>query len=221
MKRDELARMIDHTLLKPEATPDEVRVLCEQAREYGFATVCVNPLYVPLVAQELEGSEVGICSVVGFPLGATPTATKLAETEGALQQGATEIDMVIPIGLLKTGEADYVQREIAALADLCHDYDAHLKVIIEAVLLTDEEKVTACELSRKAGADFVKTSTGFAKGGATVEDVALMRRTVGPDVGVKAAGGIRNYESALEMIEAGANRIGASSSIAIVEGAEG
>lgn len=220
MKRDALAQMIDHTLLKPDATPEQVEQLCDEAREHHFATVCVNPIYVPLAAEKLAGTDVGVCSVVGFPLGATPTAAKVCETEIALAQGATEIDMVLPIGLLKAGREEAVRADVAAVAAVCHAQGAHLKVIIETALLTDEEKVTACRLVKEGGADFVKTSTGFAKSGAVVEDVALMRRTVGPEMGVKAAGGIRDYETALAMIEAGATRLGASSGIAIISGAE-
>jgi deoxyribose-phosphate aldolase len=219
MKRKTLAQMIDHTLLKPEATAEQVSVICEEAREYRFASVCVNPTFVPLVTAELAGTDIDICTVVGFPLGATTTATKVCEAEVAIAQGATEIDMVLPIGRLKAGEDDAVRGDIAAVAAACHAHGALLKVIIEAVLLTDEEKARACTLAMEAQADFVKTSTGFASGGATVEDVALMRKTVGPAMGVKAAGGIHTYEEALAMIEAGATRIGASRSIAIVGGA--
>ncbi|MDY0019786.1 MAG: deoxyribose-phosphate aldolase [Anaerolineae bacterium] len=220
MKREALARMIDHTLLKPEATPDQVSHLCAEAREHHFATVCINPRYVPLAAAELAGTDSAVCTVVGFPLGASATATKVCEAMLAITQGAHEIDMVLSIGDLKAGNHEAVREDIAAVATLCHEQHALLKVIIEAALLTDEEKVTACLLSKEAGADFVKTSTGFAKGGATVEDVALMRRTVGPDVGVKAAGGIRDTQTALAMIEAGATRIGASASLTIIEGIE-
>lgn len=221
MKREALAQMIDHTLLSPAATPEQIQELCAEAREYHFATVCINPLYVALAVSELADSDVGVCTVVGFPLGATPTGIKVCEATQALTQGALEVDMVLPIGLLKAGEHDVVREDIAAVASVCHAYGAHLKVIIEAALLTDEEKVTACELSQEAGADFVKTSTGFAKSGAQVEDVRLMRKTVGDALGVKAAGGIHSYEEAMAMIEAGANRIGASQGIAIVEGAGG
>ncbi len=220
MKREKLARMIDHTLLKPDATPAQVEKLCEEAKTYHFATVCINPIYVPLAAERLKGTDVGVCTVVGFPLGATPTAIKVCETELALAQGADEIDMVLPIGLLKAGENEKVNGDIAAVAAICHTVGAHLKVIIETALLTDEEKIRACKIAQAAGADFVKTSTGFARQGATVEDVALMRRTVGPVMGVKAAGGIHTYEEALAMIEAGANRIGASRSLQIIAGAE-
>jgi deoxyribose-phosphate aldolase len=219
MNRQELARYIDHTLLKPEATPDAVVQVCREAVAYHFAAVCVNPVFVPLVAKELAGSDVAVCSVVGFPLGATSTASKVCETELAVAKGATEIDMVIPVGLLKAGKATEVREDIAAVAAACHGQGAILKVILETALLTDVEKVTACKLCREAGADFVKTSTGFSTGGATAADIALMRKTVGPDMGVKAAGGIHNYAEAMAMIEAGATRIGASKGIAIVGGA--
>ncbi len=219
MNSKTLARMIDHTLLKPEATPDHVVALCAEARQLNTAAVCVNPIYVPLAARELAGSEVAVCTVVGFPLGATPTAIKVCETEIAITQGATEIDMVIPIGKLKAGELTAVENDIAAVAAACHAHGALLKVIIENALLTDAEKVTACQLCQQAGADYVKTSTGFAKSGATLEDVRLMRQTVGPEMGVKAAGGVHSYEEALAMIEAGATRIGASGTAAILAGA--
>ncbi|MGC9398501.1 MAG: deoxyribose-phosphate aldolase [Anaerolineae bacterium] len=219
MKRRTLARMIDHTLLKPGATPAQVEALCDEAREYHFASVCVNPTFVTQVAKALAETDVEVCTVVGFPLGATTTAAKVCETEIAIAQGATEIDMVLPIGRLKAGEDAAVRADIAAVAAVCHAHGALLKVIIEAALLTDDEKVRACTLAKEARADFVKTSTGFAAGGATVEDVALMRETVGPEMGVKAAGGIHTYAEALAMIEAGATRIGASRGVAIVEDA--
>jgi deoxyribose-phosphate aldolase len=217
MKRTDLARMIDHTLLKPEATPQEVGRLCQEARLHHFASVCVNPIFVSLAAQQLAGSDVAVCTVVGFPLGATSTAVKVCETELAIAKGATEIDMVIAVGFLKAGRVDWVRGDIAAVAAVCHAHGALLKVIIETALLTDAEKIAACEACKAAGADFVKTSTGFSKGGATVADVALMRETVGPVMGIKAAGGIHNYEGAMALIEAGATRIGASRGIAIVE----
>ncbi len=219
MNSQKLARYIDHTLLKPEATPDAVVQVCREAVAYHFAAVCVNPVFVPLVAKELAGSDVAVCSVVGFPLGATSTASKVCETELAVAKGATEIDMVIPVGLLKAGKTIEVREDIAAVAAACHGQGAILKVILETALLTDDEKVTACKLCQEAGADFVKTSTGFSTGGATAADIALMRKTVGPDMGVKAAGGIHNYAEAMAMIEAGATRIGASKGIAIVGGA--
>ncbi len=220
MKRAILARMIDHTILKPEATPAEVERLCTEAAEHTFASVCVNPLYVALSASLLIGTPVAVCTVVGFPLGATPSTVKRFETLQTLDDGATEIDMVIPIGRLKAGQYDVVREDIRVLARVCHDHGALLKVIFENALLTQAEKVVACQLSVEAGADFVKTSTGFAKTGATTADVALMRQHVGPDLGVKAAGGIRTYADALAMIEAGANRLGASSSLKIMEQAE-
>lgn len=220
MKRQTLARMIDHTLLKPEATPAQIKQLCAEAREHHFASVCINPLYAPLASEELAGSDVKVCTVIGFPLGATPTAVKIYEAELVLAQGATELDMVIPIGQLKAGEEAAVRDDIAAIAAVCHAHGALLKVIIEAALLSATEKVTACRLAQEAQADFVKTSTGFAKSGATVADVVLMRRTVGPEIGVKAAGGIRTYKQALAMIEAGASRIGASAGITILASAE-
>jgi len=217
LKKDEIARFIDHTLLKPEATPAQIERLCDEARRYGFAAVCVNPVYVRLAAERLQGAEVAVCSVVGFPLGATTTAAKVYEARQALADGAGELDMVIHVGALKAGDYERVQEDIAAVADVCHKGGALLKVIIETALLDDAEKVTACRLAQAAGADFVKTSTGFASGGATAEDVRLMRQTVGPRMGVKAAGGIRSYADALAMIEAGANRIGASAGVRIVE----
>jgi deoxyribose-phosphate aldolase len=218
MEKEGLARMIDHTLLKPDATREQIETLCREALEYHFFSVCVNPVYVRLCAERLAGSDVVVCSVIGFPLGATPTEVKVLEALRAIHDGAAELDMVIHIGALKSGDEERVQEDIAAVARACHAAGVHLKVIIEAALLTDEEKVTACRLAEAAGADFVKTSTGFGPSGARVEDVALMRRTVGEDVGVKAAGGIRTREDAERMIAAGATRIGASSGIQIVEG---
>lgn len=219
MNRKELARYIDHTLLKPEATPEQVVHLCQEALELHCASVCVNPVYVPVAVELLAGSDVAVGTVIGFPLGATATAAKVCEAQLAIGQGATEIDMVIPVGLLKAGQTDRVRGDIAALAAVCHAQGALLKVILENALLTDAEKVTACQLAQAAGADFVKTSTGFAKSGAKVEDVALMRRTIGPDMGIKAAGGIHTYDEALAMIAAGATRIGASRTVAILAGA--
>lgn len=214
----QLGHMIDHTLLKPEATQDQIAQLCYEAKKYEFASVVVNPSYVALCAKLLKGSEIDICTVIGFPLGAIPTEVKVYETQNAIREGATEIDMVINIGALKSRDYELVKEDIAAVAHACDAGNAILKVIIEAVLLTDEEKVIACQLAKVAGAEFVKTSTGFGPGGATPEDVALMRRVVGPDIGVKAAGGIRTYEDAQRMIAAGANRIGASASVKIVQG---
>jgi len=216
-----MAHMIDHTLLKPDATQDEVAQLAYEARKYKFASVCVNPSYVKLSAQLLKGSEVDVCTVVGFPLGATPTDVKVFEAQQAIREGATEIDMVINVGAVKSKDYELVELDIASVARACHAGNAILKVIIEAALLTDEEKVAASQLSKIAGADFVKTSTGFGPGGATPEDVALMRRVVGPNIGVKAAGGIKTAEDARRMIEAGASRIGASASIKIVGGTNG
>jgi deoxyribose-phosphate aldolase len=219
MKRKVLAQIIDHTQLKPEATPAQIRELCAEAQDHGFGAVCINPSYVPLAVKSLQGSDVEVCTVIGFPLGATTTSAKVCEAEIALAQGATELDMVLPIGHLKTGDHAVVENDIRAVAALCHAHDALLKVIIEAFLLTDDEKIAACTLAQRAGADFVKTSTGFAGGGATVEDVKLMRETVGPEMGVKAAGGIHTYDEAIAMIEAGATRIGASQGITIIQGA--
>ena len=219
MNRDELAGLIDHTLLKPEATPQQIERLCAEARDHHFASVCVNPVYVKQAAEALSGSGVAVCSVVGFPLGANTTEAKGCEALQALADGADELDMVINIGMLKAGEDARVQSEIMTLAHFCHEAGALLKVIIETALLSDGEKVIACRAAQAADADFVKTSTGFASGGATVEDVRLMRETVGPEMGVKAAGGIHSYAEAMQMIEAGATRIGASGSLQILEGA--
>ncbi len=214
---EELARYIDHTLLKPEATSEQIKQVCREALQYHFASVCVNPSYVELVARELSGSDVKTCSVVGFPLGATLPEVKAFETRKAIELGAQEIDMVINIGALKSGDEELVGKDIEAVVEVAHERDALVKVIIEAALLTDEEKVRACLIAKRAGADYVKTSTGFGPGGATVEDVKLMRATVCPSMGVKAAGGIRTLEKALAMIEAGATRIGASAGVKIVQ----
>lgn len=219
MRRDELARLIDHTLLNPEATPAQIETLCGEARRCRFASVCIAPVYVELAAKRLGGADVGVCTVIGFPLGANTTAAKVCEAQRALEDGAEELDMVMHIGALKAGDHDRVREDVEAVVSACHDRDALLKVIIETALLSDEEKVGACRSARAAGADFVKTSTGFAEGGATVEDVRLMRETVGPELGVKAAGGIHTYAEAMSMIEAGASRIGASRGVQIVEGA--
>ncbi len=215
-----LAHMIDHTLLKPDATQDQVAQLCYEARKYGFASVCVNPANARLCAQLLKDSDIPVCVVVGFPLGATSTEVKVFEAQQAIRDGATEVDMVINVGALKSKDYELVERDVASIARACHAGNAILKVIIEAALLTDEEKVVACQLAKVAGADFVKTSTGFGPGGATLEDVALMRRVVGPTMGVKAAGGIHTYEEAQQMIAAGASRIGASASVKIMQEAE-
>jgi deoxyribose-phosphate aldolase len=217
----EIARLIDHTLLKPDATRDQIVTLCEEARAHAFASVCVNPVWVPLCADLLRGSETKVCTVVGFPLGATLAEVKALEASRCVAQGACEIDMVIDVGGLKSGDYARVERDVAAVVQASHRGGAIVKVIIEAALLTDDEKVKACVLSRVAGADFVKTSTGFASGGATAEDVALMRRVVGPAMGVKAAGGVRDLKSAQAMIEAGADRIGASVGVKIVQESRG
>jgi deoxyribose-phosphate aldolase len=216
-----VAGMIDHTLLKPEATRAEIDKLCREASEFHFATVCVNPAWVAHAARQLRGSGVGVCSVVGFPLGATTPDVKHYETRRAIYDGASEIDMVINVGALKSGDLRTVERDIEAVTDPCRQCGVGSKVIIEAALLTDEEKVTACTLSRAAGADFVKTSTGFGPGGATVADVALMRRTVGAGMGVKAAGGVRDLEGLKAMVAAGATRVGASAGVKIVQEARG
>ncbi len=212
----ELAGMIDHTLLKPDATPQEIEQICGEAVEYKFASVCINPGYVTLAASLLRSSPVKVCTVIGFPLGATSTKSKVHEAEEAISNGAQEIDMVINIGRLKSGDFDYVENEIREIAGVGHAKAAIVKVIIETCLLSDDEKEKACLLAKEAGADFVKTSTGFSKGGATVSDVALMRRVVGNKMGVKASGGVRSYEDAVTMIENGATRIGTSSGIKIV-----
>jgi len=212
-----IAHMIDHTLLKPDASRDQITQLCHEARQYGFAAVCVNPANVKLAAQLLKDSSVAVCAVVGFPLGATLPEVKAYEAQRVIEDGATEIDMVINIGALKSKDYELVQRDIASVVRTCHNNGAICKVIIEAALLTDEEKIKACQLAKAAGADYVKTSTGFGPGGATVEDVALMRRVVGPEMGIKAAGGIRTFETAKQMIEAGATRIGASAGVKIVQ----
>jgi deoxyribose-phosphate aldolase len=213
-----LAGMIDHTLLKPDATPDQIAQLCFEARKYGFASVCVNPAWVPLCAQLLQGSPVKVCTVIGFPLGATAPEVKAFETQNAIDHGATEIDMVLNIGALKARDLDLVARDIRGVVQTAHARGPIVKVILETALLTDEEKTIACLIAKEAGADFVKTSTGFSGGGATVQDVALMRRVVGPEMGVKASGGVRTYEDAESMIKAGATRIGASAGVKIIQG---
>ncbi|WP_313798226.1 deoxyribose-phosphate aldolase [Cytobacillus sp.] len=212
-----VAKMIDHTLLKADATKEQIEKLCAEAKEYNFASVCVNPAWVKRSAELLSGTEVKVCTVIGFPLGASTPETKAFETKNAIENGATEVDMVINIGALKGGDNELVERDIRSVVNAAKD-KALTKVIIETCLLNEEEKVRACELSVKAGADFVKTSTGFSTGGATVEDIALMRKTVGPTIGVKASGGVRSAEDAEKMIKAGATRIGASSGAAIVNG---
>lgn len=214
---ENVARYIDHTLLKPEATAQQVVELCEEALQYQFASVCINPVFVSLAAKTLREANSAVCTVVGFPLGASLTRVKCYETEHALNEGATEIDMVIHIGALKGGNYNTVQSDIEAVVNLTRGADGLTKVIIETALLSDEEKITACKIVQQAGAEFVKTSTGFSTGGATLADVSLMRRTVGPEMGVKAAGGIRDYLSARKMIEAGATRLGASAGVKIVQ----
>ena len=212
-----IAALIDHTILKPEATRNDVVKICREARQYGFASVCVNPYWVPLVRAELAGSAVKVCTVVGFPLGATSTEAKVAETAVAVRVGATEIDMVINIGALRSGDQDAVRQDIRQVVQTAHEAGAIVKVILETALLDDAQKATACTLAKQAGADFVKTSTGFSTSGATAHDVALMRGVVGPGMGIKAAGGIRTLSDLRAMTAAGATRIGASASIKIVE----
>lgn len=213
-----LARMIDHTILKPDATTAEITQLCAEAKQYHFASVCVNPGFVPLCSSLLKGTDVKVCTVIGFPLGATTTEVKRLEAEQAIANGATEIDMVINVGQLKSGNYDYVLNDVNKVVLAAKAHRNVCKVILETALLTDEEKVKACLICKKAGADFVKTSTGFSKGGATVGDIALMRKIVGSAIGVKASGGIRSKEDAEAMIASGADRIGASASVKIVMG---
>ena len=217
----DVARFIDHTLLKPEATRAEIETLCKEARQHSFASVCVNPYWVKECAYLLHGSPVKVCTVVGFPLGASAADVKAFETRRAIFDGATEIDMVINIGALKSGDDDTVKRDIRAVVEAAHEACAIVKTILETALLTDDEKVRACVLAKEAGADFVKTSTGFSKGGATVADIELMRRAVGASVGVKAAGGVRDLASAKEMLAAGATRLGASAGVKIMQEAQG
>ena len=212
-----LAGMIDHTMLKPDATSDKVAQLCFEAKKYHFASVCVNPTHVRLCADLLKDSDVKVCTVIGFPLGATSPEVKAFETRNALDNGATEIDMVINIGALKAGETELVARDIRGVVETAHAAHALVKVIIETALLTDEEKVIACLFAKEAGADYVKTSTGFSGGGATVHDIALMRRAVGPSLGVKASGGIHTHEEAEALVAAGATRIGASAGVKIIQ----
>ncbi|MBV9506115.1 MAG: deoxyribose-phosphate aldolase [Acidobacteriia bacterium] len=212
-----ISRLIDHTILKPDATEADVVKVCQEARRYGFASVCVNPFWVPLVRAELAGSPVKVCTVIGFPFGAGATETKVAEAETALRGGAQELDMVINIGALRSGEEDTVRLDIRQVAEAAHRAKAIVKVILETALLDDDQKAAACRLAKRAGADFVKTSTGFGPGGATAHDVALMRAVVGPEMGVKASGGIRTLSDLKTMTAAGATRIGASASVKIVE----
>ena len=211
---EEIFSKIDHTLLKPDAARADIVRLCDEAKTYGFATVCVNPYWVRLAADQLSGSGVGVTTVIGFPLGASTTFVKIAEARDAIASGATEIDVVMNIGALKSGDADAVKRDIEGVVQACRGR-AVVKVILETGLLTDEEKIQACRICKAAGADYVKTSTGFGPGGATVEDIVLMRRTVGPEMGVKASGGVRDLETARRMIAAGATRIGTSSGAAM------
>ncbi|WP_062104638.1 deoxyribose-phosphate aldolase [Bacillus niameyensis] len=210
-----IANMIDHTLLKPDANKDEIKELCEEAKKYGFASVCVNPTWVSYASILLKSSDVKVCTVVGFPLGASTAETKAFETDNAIKAGATEIDMVLNIGALKSNDYEYVEQDISAVCTAAKGR-AIVKVIIETSLLTNDEKQKACELAKKAGADYVKTSTGFSGGGATVEDIKLMRYTVGPELGVKASGGVKSRIDAENLIEAGATRIGTSSGVAII-----
>lgn len=217
MDKKQIASIIDHTILKPEATAEAVKRICEEALKYNFASVCINPSNIKLAAELLKGSQVKVCTVIGFPLGANTTEVKAFETRDAIEKGAQEVDMVINIGKLKDKDYDYVRNDIKAVVEAAKG-KALTKVIIETCLLTDEEKVMACKLSVEAGADFVKTSTGFSTGGSTPADIKLMRETVGPDIGVKASGGVRSYDDAVAVIENGATRIGASASIAICEG---
>ena len=215
--KENIAKMIDHTLLKADATKEQIHTLCLEAKEYSFASVCVNPTWVQYCAELLKESEVKVCTVIGFPLGSNTPETKAFETRNAIENGAGEVDMVINISALKSGDYELVEKDIKAVIDAAKE-KALTKVIIETCLLTNDEKVRACEIAVKAGADFVKTSTGFSTGGATPEDIALMRKTVGPDIGVKASGGVRSAEDAEAMIKAGATRIGASSGVKIVKG---
>jgi deoxyribose-phosphate aldolase len=215
------ASLIDHTLLKPEATDEDIKRLCEEAARYRFASVCVNPTWVRVAACSLRGSGVPVCTVIGFPLGATLSDVKAYEARRAILDGATEVDMVINVGALKSGDDCLVEHDIRSVVEVAHEYEATCKVIIETALLTDDEKVRACLAAKKAGADFVKTSTGFAKSGATVADIALMRRTVGSELGVKASGGVKGLEDARKLVEAGATRIGASVGVKIAQEAAG
>jgi deoxyribose-phosphate aldolase len=215
------ASLIDHTLLKPEATDEDIKKLCAEAAQYHFASVCVNPTWVRVAACSLRGTGVPVCTVIGFPLGATYPDVKAYEARRAILDGAAEVDMVMNIGALKSGDNCLLEHDISSVVKAAHEYNVTTKVIIETALLTDEEKVRACLVAKKAGADFVKTSTGFSKAGATVADVALMRRTVGPELGIKAAGGVKGLEDARKMLEAGATRIGASVGVRIAQEAAG
>lgn len=214
--KEYIASIIDHTVLRADAMPEDIIKICREADEHKFASVCINPCYVKLAAEQLKSSSVKVCTVIGFPLGASVAEVKAYEAVKAIEDGATEVDMVINIGMLKAGKLDYVKEDIAAVVNAAKG-KALTKVIIEACLLTDEEKTAVCKLSKEAGADFVKTSTGFSKWGAKAEDIKLMREAVGPELGVKASGGVHSYEDAVKMVENGATRIGASSSIKIIE----
>lgn len=218
LKPEELAKMIDHTLLKPDATSAQIAELCAEARQYGFASVCVNPTHIRVCAELLKDASPKVCTVIGFPLGASASVVKSYETDAAIQDGADEIDMVINIGALKDGNDERVLDDITGVVETAHAEGKIVKVIIETVLLTDAEKEKACLLAKEAGADFVKTSTGFAGGGATVEDIVLMRRVVGAEMGVKASGGVRSYADAVALVAAGATRLGASAGIKIMQG---
>lgn len=215
-----MAKMIDHTLLKPDAAKEDIQTICLEAKQYGFASVCIQPVWVAAASKWLEQTDVKVCTVIGFPLGANTTETKVFETKKAIEDGAHEIDMVINIGALKSEDNALVKEDIRAVVEASKG-KAIVKVIIETALLTEAEKILACELAKEAGADFVKTSTGFSGGGATPEDVALMRKTVGTEMGVKASGGIRNLQNATAMLEAGATRLGASAGVAILQGLNG
>jgi deoxyribose-phosphate aldolase len=217
----QVARYIDHTLLKPEATREEILKLCEEGARYGFASVCINPTWVREAACALRGSNVKVCTVIGFPLGANSPDVKAFEGRRAIFDGATELDMVINIGALKSADHELLARDIRGVVEVAHDVGNLVKVIIETALLSDDEKITACSIAKDVGADFVKTSTGFSKGGATAADIALMRNVVGGSIGVKASGGVRDYQQAQEMIRAGATRIGASVGVKIVQEAGG
>jgi deoxyribose-phosphate aldolase len=217
----DVASIIDHTLLRADATREQIETLCREAAQYGFASVCVNATWVATCARMLQGSGVKVCSVVGFPLGATTVDTKQFETRRAIFDGAGEIDMVINVGVLKSGDVRLVERDVEVVTGSCREFDVVSKVIIEAALLTDDEKVTACVLAKEAGADYVKTSTGFGPGGATAHDVALMRRVVGETMGIKAAGGVKDLDDVRTMVTAGASRIGASAGVRIVQESRG
>ncbi|KPV63194.1 MAG: Deoxyribose-phosphate aldolase [Candidatus Bathyarchaeota archaeon BA2] len=217
MDRKQLAKMIDYTLLKPDATEDDIIKVCKEATKYNFASVCINPVYVSLATKLLKGTGVKVCTVVGFPLGANAPEIKAFEAKNAIEKGAQEIDMVMNIGALKSGNYELVKKDMTAVIEVAKERNVVTKVILECGFLTDEEKVTVCKLAKEAGADFVKTSTGFGPSGATIHDVKILKKVVGGNIGVKAAGGIRSYKDALMMIKAGADRIGASAGVEIVK----